>query len=85
MRLISSANLDTYNNNNMIFGADVRAEWRQMISLLAGADRYKYHAGLLFDVKQFKLGYTYGQNYNNMLNHITSHQICVLSHIPYSN
>lgn len=82
--LITSANLDTY-NKNMIYGGDVRAEWRKIISVLAGADRYKYHAGLLLDIKPICIGYTYGQNFNPELGNVASHQITIFSHIPARN
>jgi hypothetical protein len=82
LNLITSANLDTY-NNNMIFGGDIRAEWRKMISFLAGADRYKYHGGVLFDVRPICLGYTYGQNYTEVYDHFPAHQISVFGNIPY--
>jgi hypothetical protein len=84
VRLITSANLDTY-NHNMIFGGDLKAEWRKMVSVLAGADRYKYYGGVLLDIKPLSLGYTYGQNYGNELSHIAAHQITLFTNIPFSN
>lgn len=84
LNFITSANLDTY-NKNMIYGGDVRAEWRKIISVLAGADRYKYHAGLLLDIKPICIGYTYGQNFGDDLGNVASHQISIFSHIPARN
>lgn len=82
VKLITSGNLDTF-NNNLIYGGDIRAEWRSMLSLIAGADRYKYHAGLLVDVKPLTFGYTYGQNYGNIFGYVPSHQISVLTHLTF--
>lgn len=79
--LIAAANLDTY-NRNLIFGGDLRAEWRKMVSFMAGADRYKYHGGILLDIKPFSLGYTYGLNFSNSIDHVPSHQISVFSNLP---
>jgi hypothetical protein len=79
--LIAAANLDTY-NHNLIFGGDLRAEWRKMVSFMAGADRYKYHAGILLDIAPFSLGYTYGLNFSNSIDHMPAHQISVFSNIP---
>ena len=81
--LIAAGNLDTY-NRNLIYGADLRAEWRKMISVLAGADRYKFHGGLLLDIKPFSLGYTYAMNYHTSFDHIPTHQISVLSTLSSS-
>lgn len=80
VNVIPAFNLDTY-NKNMIYGADLRVEWRKIISVLAGADRFKYHAGMLFDIKPVCIGYTYGQNFDSQLGNIASHQISVYSHI----
>jgi hypothetical protein len=81
LALIASANLDTY-NHNLIFGGDLRAEWRKMVSFIAGADRYKYHGGILLDIKPFSLGYTYGLNFSSSLDNVPSHQISVFSDLP---
>ena len=83
VKMITSANLDTY-NNNLIYGGDVRMEWKGMVSVMAGADRYKYHGGLLLNIKPFSLGYAYGQNYRNTFGYVPSHQISIFSHIPSS-
>jgi hypothetical protein len=83
VKMITSVNLDTY-NNNLIYGGDVRMEWRSMVSIMAGADRYKYHGGMLLNIKPFSLGYSYGQNYLNTFGYVPSHQISVFSHIPSS-
>lgn len=81
VKLTAAANVDTY-NDNMIYGGDLRLEWREMISLLAGADRYKYHGGLLLSFKSFTCGYTYGMNYNSLLDNVESHQLSVMSSFP---
>jgi hypothetical protein len=80
VKIIPSLNLDTY-NKNMIYGGDLKVEWRKVISVLAGADRFKYHGGILLDVKPVCIGYTYGQNFDSQLGNIASHQISVYSHI----
>lgn len=80
VNVIPSFNLDTY-NKNMIYGGDLRVEWRKLISVLAGVDRFKYHGGILFDVKPICFGYTYGQNFDAQLGNIASHQISVYGHI----
>jgi hypothetical protein len=80
VNVIPSLNLDTY-NKNMIYGGDVRVEWHKLISVLAGADRFKYHGGILLDIKPVCFGYTYGQNFDPQLGNIASHQISVYSHI----
>lgn len=80
LNVIPSLNLDTY-NKNMIYGGDVRLEWRKLISVLAGADRFKYHGGILLDIKPVCIGYTYGQNFDAELGNIVSHQISIYSHI----
>lgn len=77
VKLIPSANLDTY-NGNMIYGGDVRMEWRKILSFIAGADVYKYHGGLLLDLEAFAFGYTYGRNYSKAINSIQSHQISII-------
>lgn len=79
--LIASANLDTY-NRNIIFGGDLQMEYRKVFSVLAGADRYKFYGGIKLDVKPFAVGYTYGMNFSQWIDHVPSHQISVLSHIP---
>lgn len=75
-----SFNLDTY-NKNIIYGGDLRVAWHKLISVLAGADRFKFHGGILLDVKPICIGYTYGQNFDTQLGNIASHQISVYSHI----
>jgi len=82
INIIPAANFDTF-NSSLIFGGDVRIEWRKMISLLAGADRYKYHGGVLLNVTQFSFGYTYGQNFTEGFDYVPSHQISVFSNIPF--
>lgn len=84
INIIPSFNLDTY-NKNMIYGGDLRVEWRKIVSVIAGADRFKYHGGVLFDIKPICIGYTYGQNFDTQLGNIASHQISVYSHIPAKN
>ncbi|MGC1244215.1 MAG: type IX secretion system membrane protein PorP/SprF [Chryseosolibacter sp.] len=81
LSLIAAGSLDTY-NHNLIYGGDIRAEWRKMISLMAGADRYKYHGGILLDIKPFSLGYTYGLNFKDVIDYVPAHQIAVFSNIP---
>jgi hypothetical protein len=83
-KLITSVNLDTY-NNNMIFGGDVRAEIKKMVSVLAGGDRYKFYGGLLLDIKPLSFGYTYGRNYSKEFNSVASHQLSVFTNIPFMN
>jgi hypothetical protein len=78
IKLTAAANLDTY-NHNLIFGVDTKLEWKERVSLLTGADRYKYHVGLLLKMKPFGIGYTYGQNYEQSLGYQQSHQISVFS------
>ncbi len=84
VNIIPSLNLDTY-NKNMIYGGDVKVEWRKIVSVLAGADRYKYHGGILLDIKPVCIGYTYGQNFDTQLGSIASHQISVYSHFVAKN
>lgn len=79
--LLTSANLDTQ-NHDLIYGGDIRAEIRKMVSVVVGADRYKYHCGLLLNFKPFALGYAYGQNYKSALSNLAPHQISVISSIP---
>jgi len=80
--ITAAANLDTY-NNNFIYGADIRVEWKEMISLLAGGDTNKYHLGLLFDVSNFALGYTFGQNFLPEQGQLQAHQISLYSTLPF--
>ena len=77
-RLIPAVNLDTY-NNNMIYGGDLRLEWRKTLSVMAGADRYKFHGGVMLNVSSFAFGYTYGQNISDELNNIQSHQLSIIA------
>jgi hypothetical protein len=81
VNLIAAAHLDTY-NNNLIYGGDLRMEIRKMVSVFAGADRYKYYGGLILDYKPISFGYTFGRNFNNLLNNINSHQIILIGSIP---
>ncbi|EMR02290.1 type IX secretion system membrane protein PorP/SprF [Cesiribacter andamanensis] len=74
LKLIPALNLDTY-NASLIYGGDLRLEWRNMFSLLAGADRYKLHGGMQLRYKSMGFGYVYGQNLSGLYNHIESHQI----------
>lgn len=83
LNLITAASLDTY-NHDLIYGADIRAEWRKMVSFMMGADRNKYHGGILLDIKPFSLGYTFGQNYRAITDYVPSHQISVFSRIGLS-
>lgn len=76
VNLIASVNLDNY-NLNLIYGGDLQLEIRKMVSIIAGADRNKYHGGLFLNFKPFGLGYTYGQNFTNNMASIVSHQISV--------
>jgi len=80
INVIPAFNLDTY-NKNLIYGADVRVEWRKLISVLAGADRFKYLGGILVDVKPVSFGYTYGQNFDKELGSVASHQVSVYGYI----
>lgn len=84
LNVIPSLNLDTY-NKNMIYGGDVKVEWHKIVSLLVGADRFKYHGGVQLDIKPICIGYTYGQNFDSQLGSIASHQISVYSHIIAKN
>lgn len=81
--LIAAASLDTY-NHDLIYGGDLRAEWRKLISFMIGADRNKYHGGILLDIKPFSLGYTFGQNYRIITDHVAAHQISVFTNIKLS-
>ncbi len=83
LSLIAAASLDTY-NHDLIYGADLRAEWRKLISFMVGADRNKCHGGILLDIKPFSLGYTYGQNYRAISDYVPCHQISVFSDIKLS-
>jgi type IX secretion system membrane protein PorP/SprF len=80
--LTAAANLDTY-NYDFIYGADIRVEWKEMVSLLAGGDNNKYHVGLLFDITTFALGYTYGQNFEPVQGQLQAHQISLYSTLPF--
>lgn len=77
IKLIPAANLDTY-NGNLIYGGDLRLEWRKTLSFMVGADNYKYHGGVMLNFDAFAFGYTYGQNYSKALNSIQAHQITLL-------
>lgn len=81
LNLITAASLDTY-NHNVIYGGEIRAEWRKMVSFMAGADRYKYHGGILLDIKPFSLGYTYGLNFKDVMDYVPAHQLSVFTNIP---
>jgi hypothetical protein len=76
-KLIPAVNLDTY-NGNLIYGGDLRLEWRKILSFMAGADIYKYHGGLLLDFDAFAFGYTYGRNFSEAINSLESHQISII-------
>lgn len=78
--LIAAASLDTY-NHDLIYGGDLRVEWRKLISFMVGADRNKYHGGILLDIKPFSLGYAYGQNYRAINDYVPAHQISVFTNI----
>lgn len=80
LNLIAAASLDTY-NHNLIYGGDLRAEWREIVSFMLGADRYKYHGGMLLAIKPFSVGYTYGQNFEGAIGNVAAHQISVFSNI----
>ncbi len=82
MVLTAAANLDTY-NHNLIYGADIQVQWKEMISLLIGGDRYKYQAGVLFQVAGFALGYTYGQNFQPVQGQLATHQISLFGNVPF--
>lgn len=82
--VIPSANLDTY-NKSMIYGGDVKVEWREIVSAIAGADRYKFYGGIQLDIKPLCIGYTYGQNFDTHLGNIVSHQITLYSHTVSKN
>lgn len=79
--LITSVNADTY-NKNLILGADLQMTWRKMVSVLAGADRYKFYGGASLNIAPFSVGYSYGMNYNNLMDYIPAHQIAVSGKIP---
>lgn len=59
----------------MIYGGDLQLEWKESISLLIGADRFKYYGGVLVGLDGFAFGYSYGLNHQSVLNHFESHQI----------
>lgn len=76
--LIAAVNLDTY-NNHLIYGGDLRMEFREVFSVMAGLDTEKYHGGLLVKFDAFGFGYTYGENFSGLLNNIPSHQLSVIA------
>jgi len=80
VKLIAAGSLDTQ-NRDLIYGADIKVEIRKMVSILAGADRRQFFGGLLLNFKPISLGYTYGQNFESVLNNINSHQISLISGI----
>lgn len=77
IKITPAANLDTY-NGNLIYGGNLRMEWREILSFMAGADSYKYHGGIMLDFDAFGLGYTYGRNYSKAINSIQSNQIAII-------
>ena len=72
--VVPAVYFETYNHNR-IYGGDLRVEWKKMLSVLAGADRYKAYGGLQFKYKEIGFGYTYGQNFSNYRGSLDSHQI----------
>lgn len=81
VNLIASGNLDTY-NKNMIFGGDLQMEWRKMVRVLAGADRYKFYGGASLTIKPFSVSYCYGMNYSSLMDYVPAHQLSVATSIP---
>ena len=62
-----------------IYGGDLRMEFREVFSVMAGLDTEKYHGGLLMKFDAFGFGYTYGENFSGLLNNIPSHQLSVIA------
>lgn len=78
---VPAVNLDTY-NRTVIAGADVRLEWRKAVALLLSGDNYKYAAGMHMNLKNFSLGYMYGENFNAALARVPAHQIVLHTNLP---
>lgn len=78
------ANLDTY-NRNMIVGGDLRADWKQSFSVMAGADNFKFYSGLSVSMDYLTIGYTYGYNYSKLFSNFANNQVMVLISAPQRN
>lgn len=82
LEIFASINLDTQ-NNNMMYGGDILVRIKKLISVVGGVDNYKYHGGVLMSLKTVNLGYTYGRNYQDFLKNLETHQVSLITNIPF--